>query len=358
MTRFGTSSTLLVTLCGLVTLTACSGSSEDPSSGEAAGDAGSGGAAESADAGAGTGGAAGDGSAGDAGDSGTGGTNAAGAGSSGSSGSSGAGGNADPSCEQAAHFLDVSQGDPGPSYPAPSLSVTCDADEVTVASNGIPNFEFTPITPNALTAQDYSWHFPRYPAPAASKEDVPLGGPFGIAVNGLPLFGPTENPMHDYRDPALDEILDYCNGHTAPGGVYHFHARPDCLFTDVTGKTSLVVGYAFDGYPILAPYECTDAGCSSVKKMESSWQRVNDRFDAQGEPDYTGTTSGSWELFEYVEDSGDLDRCNGAALLGGGYAYYATDTFPYFIGCFNGTKTANAPGGGGGGGGPGGPGGP
>lgn len=254
-------------------------------------------------------------------------------------------------CDQAADFLDVRGASAGPGYADPELSVGCTDDQVLVESNGIINYAFDPVTPNPLTATDRVWAFPRYPEPAGEESPVPLGGVIAVAVNGMPIFGPTEAPQDGYRDPLLDAILDYCNGHTAPGGVYHYHARPDCLFEDLEGNTSLVIGYALDGYPILAPYVCDDAACTSVSKVESSWQRVADQFDGAGDPLYDGVDQGSWDIHTYVEGSGDLDRCNGRALAGGGYAYYSTDTFPYFIGCYHGTPLANSLGGGGGGGG-------
>lgn len=248
-------------------------------------------------------------------------------------------------CAQRVDFLDVSTGSAGAAYPTPSLAVSCTDTEVVVESNGIPSFTFVAVTPNALTEQTFAFHFPRFPAAATANAAVPLGGPVAVAVNGLPIFGPTEAPMMGYHDPLLDGLLDYCNGHTAPGGVYHFHARPDCLFTDPEGNTSLVVAYAFDGYPILAPYTCTDAACTATRELTSSWQRIASQFAADGTPLYSGTTSGSWDIFEYVEGSGDLDRCNGRELPGGGYAYYATSTFPYFVGCYHGTPTTNTAGG-------------
>ena len=213
-------------------------------------------------------------------------------------------------------------------YPDPELAVSCTDELIVVQSNGIPSFEFVPTTPNALQAQSYSWEIPRYPEVANAASDVPLGGPVAIAVNGLPLFGPTEAPFHGYRDPVLDQLLDYCAGHTAPGGVYHFHARPDCLFEDAEGNTSLVLGYAFDGYPILAPWMCEDSDCASIKPVESSWSQI--------EEVYGTTIDNAWDAHEYIAGSGDLDECNGRELAGGGYAYYMTDTFPYFMGCYRG----------------------
>jgi hypothetical protein len=259
--------------------------------------------------------------------------------------SSGDTGSMPSTCPQADDFLDVSTGSAGGSYPTPQLAVSCSGSEVLVNGNGIPNFTFVAVTPNALSAQSFAFHFPRTPAAASTQASVPLLGPIAVAVNGLPIFGPTEAPMMGYHDPLLDGLLDYCNGHVAPGGVYHFHARPDCLFTDLAGNTSLVVGYAFDGYPILAPYACDDAGCTATHELTSSWQRVASQFAADGTPLYSGTTQGSWDIFAYVEGSGDLDRCNGRELSGGGYAYYATSTFPYFVGCYHGTPTTNTVGG-------------
>jgi hypothetical protein len=166
------------------------------------------------------------------------------------------------------------------------------------------------------------------PVDASETTPVPLLGSIAITVNGLPIFGPTEAPRDGYGDPFLDGILDYCNGHTAPGGVYHFHARPDCLFTDMDGNTSLVIGYAFDGYPILAPYICVDNACTEVKEVQSSWQRTQDVRNA-------------WEAHEYVAGSGDLDECNGMVGPDGTYRYYATDTFPYFLGCYHGVANTS-----------------
>ncbi len=246
-------------------------------------------------------------------------------------------GAADPDCPQAAHFLDVSGGSAGPGYPAPELSARCEGDEVIVESNGIPNFTFVQVTPNALQAHPMIYRLPRAPTPAARPAAVPLGGEVAVAVNGLMIFGPTEAPQMGYRDPILDDLMDACNGHTAPRGMYHFHARPDCLFTDLEGNTSLVVAYALDGYPILAPFTCTDAACTATRELRSSWQRIAAQFDASGNPLYQNTPEGAWDVHAYVAGSGDLDQCNGRDLPGGGYAYYATDTFPYLIGCYHGT---------------------
>ena len=172
------------------------------------------------------------------------------------------------------HFLNVQSANA--SYAAPQVNITCNTETFTIQSNGIPNFEFVQTTPNDLQAQNYSWEIPLNPQKADQPSTIPLLGTVAVTVNGLPIFGPNEAPTHDLGDPYLDELLDYCNGHTAPGGMYHFHARPDCLFTNLEGNVGLVIGYALDGYPILAPYICEDASCGTVTEVQSSWQRTQD----------------------------------------------------------------------------------
>jgi hypothetical protein len=80
----------------------------------------------------------------------------------------------------------------------------------------------------------------------------------------------------------------------------------------------------------LAPYVCEDSACTKVGEVQSSWQRTQDVRDA-------------WQAHEYIEGSGDLDQCNGMIRPDGTYAYYATDTFPYILGCYRGVANVSAP---------------
>ena len=208
------------------------------------------------------------------------------------------------------------------------LSVSCDSDSINISSNGLTSFEFVQTTPNALQSHMYNWEIPLNATWSDITTDLPLLGAVGVAVDGLPLFGPNEAPQADYGDPDLDGLLDYCNGHTAQQGMYHYHAAPTCLFDNYTGNVSLVVGYAFDGYPILAPYTCVDATCTAVREVQSSFQRTSDVRNA-------------WEANEYIAGSGDLDECNGMVDANGNYAYYATNSFPYLLSCYHGEPQMN-----------------
>jgi hypothetical protein len=229
----------------------------------------------------------------------------------------------------ASNFIAVTAHPKNSAYPAPSLSVSCTTTTFVILSNGIPTFEFVQLTPNALRAQSYRWELP-LTATAGVSRSVPLGGAAAIAVDGLPIFGPTEAPRDGYRDPVLDNILDYCNGHTAPAGDYHFHARPDCLLGTVGSAPGTILGYGMDGVPILSPFVCADATCATTRKVTSGWTVVN------------AAVQNAWQRHGYT-NSGDLDVCNGGLTSDGSYAYFATDSFPYFLGCYRGTVPANTP---------------
>jgi hypothetical protein len=206
------------------------------------------------------------------------------------------------------------------------LEVTCTEDTMIVETNNLPNYE----VPGVTEPQTYTWYIPLEPEMAEEPIELPLLDAVAIGVDGIQIHGPNGAPFDGYPDPVYEELLVFCGGHHAAQTLFHHHALPDCLFEqlvenpdDLTQLVGVVVGYAFDGYPILAPYLCTNEACTEVTELHSSWQRTQDVTNA-------------WEANEYIEDSGDLDQCNGMILEDGSYAYFATDTFPYFLGCYRG----------------------
>jgi len=230
------------------------------------------------------------------------------------------------------NFLDVSQFDgAGGNFPDPQISVSCDNNFINVSSNGIPHYNFVQMTPNNLQSQNYSWDIPRYPIENGENNTIPLLGTAGIANNGLPIFGPNEGPHPDpYGDPVYNGIMDYCMGHTAQQGVYHYHALlVDCLTLDApANEPDPVIGYANDGYEIYGPVGCLDSECSELVEYSSGWVQTGD------------PTTYAWENHEFVEsnDPTVLDECNGHYGPNGDYHYHATSTFPYILGCYHGTQ--------------------
>ena len=58
-------------------------------------------------------------------------------------------------------------------------------------------------------------------------------------------------------DPYVNQILDFCHGHTGGQGDYHFHAAPECLIQHPDGSEEHynIVGFALEGYPLIAYYK-------------------------------------------------------------------------------------------------------
>lgn len=223
------------------------------------------------------------------------------------------------------------KGSKNPSLPDPKVSATCSGKNVVVRSNGIPDFTYIETSPGSPTANTLTTRFPAKPTVAKTITAVPRLGAIAIAIDGIPIFGPTEGQGGDVL--ATPGLLSECGGHNGPTG-YHFHLlgtskTTDCLYSPAqVASGRKLFGYAFDGYPIY----------SGDGRARSSWKLTNESLFA----------TNTWAAHTYVKGSGNLDRCNGRTDRAGNYAYYTTTTFPYVLGCYRGVVTKQAAGGSGG----------
>ena len=220
---------------------------------------------------------------------------------------------------------------PGEEYAMPEVSVECTDTELVVTSNGMPSYTFESITPNGLNEQTWEWRVPLQPTVAASTTSiVNVLGPLAFTTTGLPIYGPTEGPTptrEAFGDPIYNGILDTCGGHTGYNADYHYHALYSDVYCNLT--SSVIIGYALDGFPIYNSVGCLDIDCTETAQFVSG-------YDVTGDP-----TSYSWNAYTYnaTGKTNVLDECNGRIGPDGTYRYHATDAFPYVIGCFSGTST-------------------
>ncbi|MEL6178132.1 MAG: YHYH protein [Myxococcota bacterium] len=255
----------------------------------------------------------------------------------GSSNSTGGGMTAPEGC-LADLFVEPAADPANTAYPDPRLNAYCEGDELVVESNGIIGYPFVPLTPNPLSAQDYTWRVPIEPQYMDTPTDIPLLGVAGFSVNGLPFYGPNEAEMPDpFGDPVYNGIVDMCQGHTAQRGDYHYHALlVDCITPErVEGEPDPIIAIALDGFPIYGSVGCVDAECSSLVTHRSGWVQTGD------------PTTYAWDNHQYMEqdDPAVLDACNGHFDSDGNYHYHATETFPYILGCYHGAVDGMAGGG-------------
>jgi len=202
------------------------------------------------------------------------------------------------------------------SWPMASYSEVIEDESRVIVSNGLPLDEITgtfPIAvndpayaydrnPNTIASNEVSVSLPAHPEFGISPTCLGKGR-IGILKNGVSLFASLDELN---RDAVAYETQDKCDGHPQQTSVYHYHDIPSCI-RDAASGSSTVVGFAYDGFPIVV------------------------ERDAAGD----------------LPTNADLDECHGRTSLielDGErvqmYHYSATYEFPYFIGCFQGTPTS------------------
>ncbi|MGK0269759.1 MAG: hypothetical protein ACI88H_000391 [Cocleimonas sp.] len=236
-----------------------------------------------------------------------------------------------------------------------------------LVANGIPDHDVTafPNQANAfneISEQTISASLTL--TPNETDTATTLGGPAGVTgyvLNGVKIDAGTAGSCDDSANCSLidnsggwsiealgqtsfDFGTDDNNAHVQPGGAYHYHGMPEG-FIDLQGGDNTkmtLIGWAADGFPVYARYgyrEATNAS-SAIKNITGSYQLVSTVSDNRPSTDTyeLGTFSQDWE---YQENSGDLDQCNGRfgvtpEFPNGIYHYFATNSYPYFLRCVKG----------------------
>jgi YHYH protein len=160
--------------------------------------------------------------------------------------------------------------------------------------------------PNSIVAQSLTYSLPADPTAAPAPTCTGLG-PIGVTTDGVLLFNALDAAG---RDAGAHEVQDACDGHPDGQQRYHYHSISDCLESPQP-NTSMLVGYAFDGYGIYA----------------------------------------EWNAAGALPTNADLDACHGrtSRVTWDGtattiYHYDVTLEYPYTVGCFHGTPIRTEPG--------------
>ncbi len=241
------------------------------------------------------------------------------------------------------------------------FEVADDETSCSVTANSIPNYDFnddsarwaTPIAEQSLTLS-----IPRNPEKADTSTELSLLTYNAVMLNGV-VLDQVANGCYSPNDAAADRdgnIANGCglwvdwrldpmgkvslgtdshNGHTQPGGLYHYHGNPMALFdSEADNVASPVIGFAADGFPIFGPHY-TDPDTGEVKEAKSGYTiKDGDRPTDDNSPG--GTYDGTYIQDYEFTDAGTLDKCNGMTI-NGEYGYYVTSSYPYVMGCYSGT---------------------
>lgn len=226
---------------------------------------------------------------------------------------------------------------------------TIKANSISIHHTGVfPNLG----NPNSIAEQDFNIRIPAKPVKTdtATRVKVP-----GYALNGVsfdPGAGefykgdPTLGWQYEALSGAVALGMDENHAHVQPNGKYHYHGLPTDLLARLNvnpGQHSSQIGWAVDGFPIYALYGFAHInGGGGIHEMKSSYRlKSGARPNGVGQPGgiYDGTFTAD---YEYVENNGDLDECNGRLTVtpdfpAGTYAYFLTDSYPVVPRCVMGT---------------------
>ncbi|MEW6982155.1 YHYH protein [Colwelliaceae bacterium 6471] len=259
------------------------------------------------------------------------------------------------------------------------ITISTANEQCIFAVNEIPNHDFNDSSAafaSNVSEQSGQYQLPIFPVMATSVTELSLGTTNAILLNGVVIdllaaacydvgnepigqekigCGEDEidNPWrYDPMSPLNNFGTDIHNAHVQPDGTYHYHGNPMSLFEvdcDITAEESAVIGFAADGYPIYG--SCFNKN-GSIEKAQSSYQLKNGGAARMAVNGYTTPEAGVGVVasnnydgqfrgdYEYVENSGDLDECNGMTV-NGQYGYYVTDSYPWVMACYKGTPDAS-----------------
>ncbi|CAF1131715.1 unnamed protein product [Adineta steineri] len=153
---------------------------------------------------------------------------------------------------------------------------------------------------------------------------TPLDTATGVSVDGVMIFTPdSANNIDPFFPPGggqTSESVDTCLAHCQITGIYHYHIASGCQVNPPTGNISSCAGTSscisnVATYPISS---FSNYQTKTVLGVAKDGHVIYGPYLSSGTRVITG-----------------FDVCNGMFYDSiGNYAYFATSTYPYLVGCF------------------------
>ena len=211
-----------------------------------------------------------------------------------------------------------------------------------MSTTGVPDHPTT----LAYTPQSYSFKVPINKPLSPSSELLDqniyrastLGGlnvPVGVAINGVPFFSALSadnvdavqgRPGSRRGANPHDDCMGFVND-----GAYNYKTAPPCLYasSDGKGQQRMTPPRPYDAYNFSAAFGEYIGG----DKTDNIFWTTK----MKGAPFVIGIALDGHLIYSPYDENGDphagLDSCNGK-VYEGTYAYFASNSFPYILGCF------------------------
>ncbi len=260
-----------------------------------------------------------------------------------------------------------------------AYSETISGDTRIINTNNFPDHDYCHTAQNVPDQRLYTFNMDATPSVSGSITSVLTNtnrpdNYYGVALNGVLLapapatpfiFENTETgeynwdwvfePTNNQGSGASRVGLDCASAHTGPQG-YHYHGNmfeyaeniQTGLSTTMTAPLLPVqIGWASDGFPILYRFGPDENG--NLVLLEPSYQLKSGERPGDGISAPCGAYNGKYTNdYEYINNLGDLDECNGVersitltTAQGSetfNYFYVITDSFPQIGRCVVGVQ--------------------
>jgi len=167
----------------------------------------------------------------------------------------------------------------------------------------------------------------RQPSGPPPDDMSSMGTMSGVAITGGAIFNGLAGGNVDAIEGEID-TMDQCQAHASPTGQQHYHGLTPCAQSGFSGtSTTVKPGHCYDD-------SATDCVDDAHVWSRQGWTETSNYggvygIARDGHVIY-GPYNGDGELW----GCDDHDVCNGFFLPDQSYAYAATSTFPYIVGCW------------------------
>jgi len=149
-----------------------------------------------------------------------------------------------------------------------------------IRSNGITDHDVQVWNPNRMCVVNWHVELPLVPSKMSSgRKEVQRMGINAMALNGVPLYGATENDEASNAVlPTEDSLVQDANcwyGHASQQSHWHYHS-PTFGSENFEAASDTLLGYALDGFPIYGPLSDEEAAqtdlCNGVTGSDGSYR--------------------------------------------------------------------------------------
>lgn len=207
------------------------------------------------------------------------------------------------------------------------VSYKCETSDLRVIiSNGIPDHKIVQANPNKACEINYAIVIPLNPEIAEVRTEIPVRGPIAVSRNGVPAYGAHEaNNAGNVVEPDANSIVQdggFWYGHASKNNAWHVHNQCMGQSPPMDHGNMTFMGYAMDGFPILAPLHPKDVS-RYLQLDDCNGMLSNQGYENSKPPTYAYHT----RISDAVNENSPYCKADGSP----------ENNWNYILGCYSGS---------------------